>query len=84
MERRDNILESAPDVVSMAVKISVLTYILVNATVYRHGHTYETWAVSSSSVNLSSSDASIFARTDGQTLGRCIIEELENPYSEYL
>ena len=39
---RSNILASAPDVVSVAAKANVLGYTLVNATIYRHGHTYET------------------------------------------
>jgi hypothetical protein len=64
MERRNNILASAADVVSVAAKVNDLGYILVNATSYQHGHTYETCPVSSSSVNLSSSEASRFARTD--------------------
>ena len=63
MERRDNILPNAPDVVSIAAKVNVLGYTLVNATIYRYDHTYETCPVSSSSVNLSSSEASRFART---------------------
>ena len=64
MERRNKILASAPDVVSVAAEVNILGHILVNATMYRHGHTYETCPVNSSSLNLSSSEASRFARTN--------------------
>jgi hypothetical protein len=87
MERRNNSLANTPDVVSVAAKVNVLGthWSTANATMYWDGHTYQTCPVSSSSVNLSSSEAFRLARTDEWSEVRCIHNQgMRNPYSEYL